>query len=259
MQGQFIWYELMTTDTAAAAKFYSDVVGWQPRDAGMPGMDYTIVGPPGPNMGVAGVMPLTEEVMARGVPANWTGYIHADDVDAMADTFKDAGGVIHRPAEDIPGIGRFAVVADPQGAVICVFSPDTPDGSMPDGPAPGSPGTFGWNELHTQDAAAAFDFYARHFGWRKDMAVDMGPEYGVYQTFTQDGRPIGGMMNKRPEMPMSCWSFYITVPSIRAAAAKVTELGGQVLMEPHQVPGGGWICPALDPQGAAFSLMSESE
>jgi predicted enzyme related to lactoylglutathione lyase len=259
MQGQFIWYELMTTDTAAAAKFYGEVVGWQARDAGMPGMDYTIVGPPGVTMGVAGVMPLTEEVAARGVPSNWTGYIAAHDVDAMADAFRAEGGAIHRPAEDIPGIGRFAVAADPQGAAICLFSPDTSDGSMPDGPAPGSAGTFGWNELHARDAGAAFDFYARHFGWQKDMAVDMGPDYGVYQTFALDGRAIGGMMNKRPEMPVSCWSFYILVPSIRAAAAKVVEHGGQVLMEPHQVPGGSWICPALDPQGAAFSLMSGSE
>lgn len=259
MQGQFIWYELMTTDTDAAVKFYGDVVGWEGRDAGMPGMDYKLVGPPGVPMGAAGVMPLTEDVKARGVPSNWTGYIHADDVDAMAETFKAEGGAIHREPEDIPGIGRFAVVADPQGAVICLFAPDTPDEPMPEGPAPGSPGSFGWNELHTEDAASAFEFYARHFGWRKDMAVDMGPDYGVYQTFAQDGRAIGGMMNKRPEMPVSCWSFYIAVPSIRAGAAKVAENGGQVLMEPHQVPGGSWICAALDPQGAAFSLMSQSE
>jgi len=243
---------------AAAADFYGKVVGWDARKSDMSGIDYTIFYVPGFEMGVAGVMPLVEEVKARGVPSNWTGYIEVDDVDAKAEEFTAKGGMVHRAPDNIPGVGRFAVVADPHGAVICLFKPNMPDAPMPPAPAPTSPGTVGWNELHAGNGAEAFEFYSSIFGWQKDMAVDMGP-LGVYQTFKLGDRAIGGIMTKMAQMPMACWTYYFTVPSIRKAAAIVTGNGGKLLMDPHQVPGGSWIFPAIDPQGAMFAITSGSE
>ncbi|WP_137157948.1 VOC family protein [Rhizobium sp. FKL33] len=258
MHGTFIWHELMTPDPAAAQAFYGSLLGWQPTEMEMAGFTYTTFAVPGFPSGVAGMMALTPDMAAQGIPPNWNGYIAVDDVDKTAAEYEQNGGAIHKAPEDIPGIGRFAVVADPQGAVVCLMTPQMPEGETGSWPTPGSAGTVGWNELMAGDWEKVWDFYAARFGWEKDMAVDMDA-MGIYQTFKLGERGIGGMMNKRPEMPMPFWNFYILVPAIRAAAARVTELGGQVLMEPHQVPGGAWICPALDPQGAAFSLMSESE
>src|SRR5262249_1963372 len=123
LQGKFVWYELMTTDTAAAAKFYQSVVGWTPAPMDMGGMTYTIFNVPGADRGIAGMMPLPDELKSMGVPPNWTGYVYVDDVDATASKFTELGGSVRRPPSDIPTIGRFAVVADPQGAVICIFKP----------------------------------------------------------------------------------------------------------------------------------------
>src|SRR5689334_14276619 len=104
-RGKFVWYEVMTTDTKAAAKFYSDVIGWSAQEHPMPeGGAYTIFSE-GRTM-VAGLMPVPEH--AEGTPPCWSGYISTDDVDADARRVATAGGAIRRPPADIPNVGRFA-------------------------------------------------------------------------------------------------------------------------------------------------------
>ena len=245
----FAWYELMTPDPIAASTFYNAVVGWQARDAGMPDMAYTLLSAAG--VDVAGVMELPREAVQQGIPPCWTGYIAAPDVDAHVAKLTAAGGTVHRRAEDIPGVGRFAVVADPQGAVFILFAPA---GGMTRPPvAPYTPGHVGWHELHAGDGASAFAFYSALFGWTKVSAVDMGP-MGVYQTFGAGEPAFGGMMTKPSGAPGPCWRYYFTVGSVKAAIIRATNGGGQVVHGPMEVPGGGWIANCIDPQGAAFSL-----
>jgi len=255
MHGTFIWHELMTPDPAAAKAFYGALLGWEPTDMAMEGFTYTTFAIPGFPSGVTGMMALGDEMKEQGIPPNWTGYIQVDDVDKTAAEFERDGGAIHRAPEDIPGIGRFAVVADPQGAIICIMAPQMPDGETASWPTPGSTGTVGWNELMAGDWEKVWDFYAARFGWEKDMAVDMDA-MGIYQTFKLGDRGIGGMMTKRPEMPMAYWGFYFIVPGIDSAIEKVKSLGGEILMGPHEVPGGSWIAACQDPQGAYFNLTS---
>lgn len=255
MHGSFIWYELMTDDTAAAAEFYSKVTGWQVKDSGMPGMGYTLFAIPGYDMGVAGMMELTPEMKKQGIPPNWGGYVYVDDVDAKAKEFAENGGTVHKQPEDIPQVGRFAVVADPHGAVIYLFKPDMPEGPLPPSPEVNSPGTFGWRELMAGDGAEAMAFYSKVFGWKEDNRMDMGP-MGFYHLFSVDGLQIGGMMTRPPEVPVASWGYYINVEAIDAAAERVKAEGGQVLNGPMEVPGGSWIINCMDPQGAYFSLVA---
>ncbi|KPF46915.1 VOC family protein [Rhizobium sp. AAP43] len=259
MRGAFIWHELITPDTSAAKAFYATLLGWEPSPINMGHYTYTTMAVPGFPFGVAGIMGLTDEMKGWGVRPHWTGYIEVDDVDAMAWDFEAEGGVICRPPADIPGVARFAVVADPQGAIVCIMAPDKEDRQSATWPDPGSPGTVGWNELMAGDWAAVWDFYAARFGWEKDMAVDMDA-MGIYQTFKCGNQAIGGMMTRQPDMPipMTHWAYYFVVPAIDAAADKVKALGGQVLMEPHPVPGGAWIAACQDPQGAYFNLTAQS-
>ncbi len=101
---------------------------------------------------------------------------------------------------------------------------------------------------------AAFDFYARQFGWTRDEAMDMGP-MGVYQLFAAGGAPIGGMMTRSSQTPAPFWLFYFNVDDIEAAAARITGRGGQIVNGPMEVPGGSWIINALDPQQAMFAVV----
>lgn len=247
----FVWYELMTTDTAAARAFYSQVVGWQANDSGMPGMDYTLLSA-GPHQ-IAGLMSLPPEASAQGVPPNWTGYVGVDDVDAKAAALQQAGGSVLRPPEDIPGVGRFAVVADPHGAAFCLFKGNDP--SPPTPPAAGTLGTVGWHELMAGALDPAWAFYSQLFGWAKSDAMDMGP-MGIYQLFNAGGDAIGGMMTRPPEMPVSAWLYYFNVDAIDAAVGRIQAGGGTVINGPMEVPGGSWIVQASDPQGAMFALVA---
>jgi len=253
--GKFSWYELMTNDTQAAGKFYSDVVGWttqeMPGTPGMGGSTYTTFNLGG--LGMAGMLNIPGHV-------SWVGYIAVDDVDAHVEKVVEAGGKLLRPATDIPDMLRFAVMSDPQGAAICLLTPH-PAMPSPKRPTSPTPGTIGWHELYTTDVEAGFGFYNKLFGWTKLTDMDMGP-MGVYRIFDQgDHNEMGdgGMMTKPPHIPVACWNFYFNVDSIKAAIERVNAGGGKVLNGPMQVPGGSWIINAQDPQGAMFSLVSSKE
>jgi len=253
-EGKFVWYELMTSDTSAAKAFYSDVVGWSAADNDMAGFTYTVLS--ADDAMVAGLMEMPEGPANAGASPVWIGYIWADDVDAMAERVKAAGGAIHRPPEDIPGVGRFAVVADPHGAVFCLFraaSSETDD--LAAGASPVTPGHAGWRELMAGDLNEAFAFYSGLFGWEKAEAVDMG-DMGIYQLFSKDGVTLGGMMTKPPVVPQPYWGYYFTVEDINAAADRVKAGGGTVVNGPMEVPGGAWIVQCTDPQGAFFALTA---
>lgn len=250
--GRFIWYELMTPDTAGARAFYGDVAGWSATK--MPGdMEYWILEADG--AGVGGVMPLGDEHEAQGVPPNWTGYVAVDDCDAAAAKVKSLGGSVMREPQDIPGIGRFAIVADPSGAVIAIMKPIPPE-TPPPKSAAGALGHVGWNELYSGPTDATFAFYSAMFGWTKDEAHDMGP-MGTYQLFSNQDGQIGGMMQKPDQIPAPCWLYYVRVGDIDAAAARVKAGGGEVMNGPMVVPSGDWIVQGMDPQGAMFCLVGK--
>ncbi len=246
--GTFVWYELTTPDLAAAQAFYGTVAGWSIVDAGMPGVDYRIA-----RAGDVRVCGMTGAIGCETPAGNrmgWLGYVAVADVDATAERVRAAGGRITFEPQDIPGVGRFCMAADPQGAAFALFHGD---GAPPSMPPAGTPGPFAWHELHARDGESAFAFYADLFGWEKSMAVDMGP-MGTYQIFSRHGADLGGMMTS-PMPAAPCWLYYIAVDSIGAAAERVVSAGGSVLQGPHEVPGGSWIVQAQDLQGTLFALV----
>jgi predicted enzyme related to lactoylglutathione lyase len=255
-QGKFIWYELMTSDQDAAITFYKAVVGWNAADHQMPEMGdfrYTILS--AGDLGVGGLMQLTDDMCAKGAHPGWLGYIGVADTDAAAKSIVDAGGTLHMGPDDIPNVGRFAMVADPGGAVFYVMTP-LPRDDVPPPADPETPGLVSWHELYSSlGQEAAFAFYSGQFGWETIELMDMGP-MGKYRIFGTDGVQIGGMMDKPDTVPGSVWAYYFNVEGIDAAAERITANGGKVVMGPHEVPGGSWIVQAVDPQGANFALVS---
>jgi len=253
MTSTFIWYELLTSDPDAAAAFYGDVLGWTARDSGQPGVDYRMFSMR--EVAVGGLMKLPAGAGQMGVHPCWLGYISVADVDHCVARIVAAGGVEHMPAMEIPGIGRIAMVADPQGASFYVMKP------IGTGPAtsfaPGSAGHGGWHELHAADWESALAFYSAQFGWQKCGALDMGA-MGTYLQFNfGSGAMVGGMMND-PAALRPHWIFVFNVDDIDLASQRLAAGGGQVLMQPHQVPTGQWVMHARDPQGARFALLAPS-
>jgi len=153
--------------------------------------------------------------------------------------------VLKAPA-DIPGVGRFAVLADPQGAAFAVFTPGGPPGGAP-------PSDFSWHELATSDQQGAIAFYTELFGWSRGAAHDMGPS-GTYQLIEQDGQQIGGIYKVMDASKPPHWLTYIQVASVDRAASAAKAAGGRVTQGPMEVPGGSRIAQIVDPQGGAFAV-----
>ena len=116
--GAFGWNELMTTDVEAAKEFYTTLFGWETEKAPMEGMQYTILKVGGEPVG--GIMNMPPE--CKAMSPCWGVYVTVDDVDTTAGQVEDLGGKILRPPADIPQVGRFCVLQDPQGAVICAIT-----------------------------------------------------------------------------------------------------------------------------------------
>ncbi|WP_091741618.1 VOC family protein [Phenylobacterium immobile] len=249
-KGRFVWHELTTSDREAATAFYGDVVGWTFDHMPMGDFIYSVAKAGEPM--VAGLMETPEPAKSQGVPPHWTGYVEVESVDESARQGESLGGKTLYGPQDIPNVGRFAIVADPTGAAFALFKPLPPQGPMPEA-GPTDPGAIGWNELYAGDLTEAWAYYEAMFDWRKDQAIDMG-DMGVYQLFAAGDRVLGGMMTKPAQMPIPSWLYYVVVPDIDAATAKITADGGQVLMGPMEVPGGGWITQGRDPQGAYFAV-----
>ena len=245
--GEFIWYELLTTDPDAAGDFYTKVVKWKARGSGMPGMDYRLLS--APDADVAGLMKLPN---GAPMPPGWLGYVGVTDVDGKAAEVKKLGGAIHMPPQDIPGVGRFAMVADPQGAVFYVMRGDseTPSTAF----QPTAEGHCAWNELVTSDQAGALDFYGKLFGWEKGDAMPMG-DLGDYRFIQHGGQMIGAVMNRPPDAPPPAWNYYFRVSGIDAAADRIRAGGGKITFGPMEVPGGDWAVNAIDPQGVRLGIV----
>ena len=248
MTGQFHWYELQTTDAAAAEAFYCAVVGWRAEHVSPQPEGYTTFNTS--KGGVAGMMTLG----AGEGPPRWIGYVAVDDVDAAAERVKAAGGAIRHPSIDVPDMLRFCGVADPQGLPFVVYT-----GVGEQGPPSGAAdeaGYIGWHELLAKDGAAAFDFYSSQFGWTKTGAFGPTGDYILWE----DGRggDKGAVTTSPPGAPTG-WNFYFQVDAIDAAIERLKAAGGEVRMGPMQVPTGGWIIQGADPQGASFCLVSPSK
>lgn len=250
--GEPIWYELLTDDVARAQAFYGSVFGW--TIAAMPGAateteGYAMIGrADGGHAG--GVLPLSEAMQAEGARPGWLVYFAVADVDASVARLTALGGSVHMPPFDIPGAGRAAMVADPQGNVFYLMR-GASDAASDVFAEHAAPGRCGWNELMTTDLDAALAFYGELLGMTVSGQMDMGPEYGAYCFLDAGGRPIGAAMKGEP----AGWRFYFHVADIDAAKAAVEAGGGKVLFGPQDVPGGQRIIVATDPSGTQVGAV----
>ena len=249
-QGDWIWYELMTPDPAASTAFYGPLFGWDVNAAG-PDNHYHIVTKDGE--GVAGFLTLSDDMQAHGAAPGWLGYIGVDDVDAKAAEIKAAGGTIHRAPWDIPGFGRAALVADPDGTVFYIMKGSMPGESTAFAKYKPTVGHCAWNELMAKNADSTLNFYTQQFGWERADTMEMG-DMGLYRFIKADGLVMGAAMDAMAGMPTG-WSFYLRVANIDDALDTITLNGGRVLNGPIEIPGGEFTVNAIDPQGAMFAIV----
>lgn len=251
--GTPIWYELVTADPDASKAFYDAVLGWtiEARPSGE--MDYRMIDT-GDGL-VGGVMRLSDAMKAGGARPRWLFYIGVDDVDTTAAAITARDGQLHMGPFDLPGIGRMAFVADPQGQPFYIMK------GASDGTSTvwhrDAPGKCNWNELATSDQQGANAFYADVFGWTCPGSMPMG-EMGDYMFVEAGGETIGATMRAAPGAPGG-WLFYFGAPDIHVAKATVEAQGGTVHHGPSEVPGGMMIIVASDPHGVSFGVVGPAK
>lgn len=249
---RFVWHDLMSTDPGASLAFYSALFGWTTTEMALGEMGaYHMLAAGDATFG--GLVPLDA---SHGLPSHWMAYVGTHDVDATCTQVDAAGGRTCVPPTDIPGVGRFAVVEDPSGAIFSPFTSGEPAPADDDGRP--KPGTIVWNELMTSDPERMRAFYGQLLGWATE-GVDMGP-MGTYWLFKRGGEMAGGMMQMPAGSPARPhWLPYVDVASADDAAARIPALGGAVLVAPTDIQDWGRFTVAQDPTGAVFAMLQNKQ
>jgi predicted enzyme related to lactoylglutathione lyase len=251
VHGRFVWTELLAHDVTTPRDFYAAVCDWTPVELPMEPEPYPafLAG----EIPVAGMMRMRPDMAPDEAPHHWLGYVGVDSTDATYAEAMRRGAHSYREPMDIPGVGRFAVIGDPWGAVLAMLQPVTPDAP----PFPAPVGHLAWADMGTDDLPGALEFYGALFGWTAGEHFDMGA-LGPYQIVQAHGLDVVGLYQRSAEMPPPAWIYYTRTAHLDDAVARCSVAGGSILMAPHEVPDGSRIAVCLDPVGAVFALVESA-
>jgi predicted enzyme related to lactoylglutathione lyase len=247
--GSFSWAELGTSDTKAAKGFYGGLFGWTANDMPMgPDQVYTMLEISGKPVGA--MYSLDKNMREMGIPPHWMLYVTVANADETAARIPALGGKLMKEPFDVFDAGRMAVIQDPSGAVFCLWQANKHIGAQ----RIDEVNTLCWSELLTTDKPKALEFYSKLFGWTMKTNPS---DPNQYTEFSNQGKPIGGIMQIRKEMGNmpSNWSPYFMVASVDDIAAKAQQSGATLRMPPTDIPNTGRFASIADPQGAGFSIF----
>lgn len=238
------WVETLQPDPVAAGRFYADVLGWDlvgDRDYAVARLD---------SRDVAGIGALPPQA----APAAWITHVRVEDVETAVARVVAAGGRAILPRLDVPPAGRLGVVADPTGARFCVWEAGVREGAA----VINEPGSWAMSALRTPDPDRAAVFYAAVFGWEREA-------YGPVSLLRLPGYVGGEPTQPVPRDVVAVmaatdggaeWAVDFRVPDTRAVAARTVELGGRVLVAPHEQPPAFLAATLEDPAGVVFSVTA---
>ncbi|MCO4762305.1 MAG: VOC family protein [Myxococcales bacterium] len=241
MTRQFVWFELNTTDKAAAGTFYTSLFGWKlSLDDGGEGYGHFANG----DNGFGGL-----EMVRGGAPSCWMGYVSSVDTATETARLQGLGAAALTPAMTLPDVGTISVVQDPDGAPFALYQSARPDGDWT--PRTSESGDIGWVEVSCDDVARSSGFYEKAFGWT--IGAGFGAPDSPYYMLSAGDKPFGGLMKRPPNVPVCAWTFYVNVDAVDPVCTKANELGGRVLFR-ETLPGMVDFAILQDPQGAVLGV-----
>ena len=251
-EGKIVWADLVTPDLAVAEKFYGGLFGWTFQSVHAGDSAYAVAMLEGRPIGGLLQKPMPSNQRRQSA---WLTFIAVNDADAVKRMALAHRAKVLEDCRNYPLRGRQCVMSDPEGAVFAILASSS--GDSPDYLA--APGEWIWSSLHAKDAGTEAGFYQQLFG------------YEVYETDGDDGlvhvilssgdyaRASANGFAGSPARRRSHWLNFIRVTSAADMAAKVTAMGGRVLVEPRVDRHGGMLAVVADPAGAPFGLMEWSD
>jgi len=246
------WIDLMTTDRRSAMAFYNAVFGWTYEEQIVDNAVAYVVARHD-QRDTAGIATRTPEEIAQGVPPAWNLFFATDDIQTTCTRVQELGGQVLNPPFEAMAAGRMAVIADPTGAISCLWQAKQHAGLA----TMHVPGTLTWCECLTRDPAAAATFYERLFGWKTEVTFDGTAGYTLCHV---DGTPTAGIMAMPPgleEVPAN-WMIYFAVKNCDQSITAAERQGGTLLNGPMEY-GTGKFAVVGDPQGAVFGIIEPLE
>jgi len=239
--GVFVWRELMSGNVNESKRFYSEVFGWKMEDFPMGDFQYTVI--KANDRQIGGMMP-KQPGMEHSA---WLAYVSVADVDKAASEAKKAGGTVIVEPKEIPNVGRFSILADPQGGVITAFR-DAKEDRVPDGrPAVGE---FCWEQLSVAEPSKVKSFYQSVIGWTFEPFGEM--------VVAKAGEKSVASLNQAPPNTPSQWLSFVSVDKLSSARERVKRNGGVVLMDEITVKEVGSFAVCKDNQNAVICLFESS-
>jgi predicted enzyme related to lactoylglutathione lyase len=252
--GKVVLVELVTPDLDASKRFYSGLFGWTFRDSSAGKLEYSQAMLDGRS--VAGLVHKDLPAGDQRKPS-WLTFISVSDVDAAKNAAVAKGAKVLFEPHMLPARGKEAVLADPQGAVFAVLASSSGDAAD----ELASPGEWIWSSLITSDVDAGAAFYQTLFNYEVYPVDDDGDgdsDHAVFASENYARASANSLPEKRPDA-RAHWINFVRVDDVDQAVAKVTQLGGRVVVDPRPDRQGGKVAVAVDPQGAHFGLMEWSD
>ncbi len=221
----FCHVEWAVTDLNRAKSFYGGMFNWKFESFGD---DYMMIQTPSDEIG--GGLMKQDKISTGSSPRV---FVLVEDVQPYLDKVSGLGGKMAFPKTDIPGVGWFGMITDPDGNTIGVFQ------SSHGGDEPMH--SFCHVEWSVSDGARAAGFYNGLFDWKFEP---FGDEYQMFRT--PSGNVGGGIMEEKSFQPAQSPCVYVEVNSIEPYLEKVKTLGGEVGMPKTEIPGMGWFAILLD-------------
>ena len=245
LPGKFVWFEHVSKDAKKAQDFHGEVLGWKVKPFPMGDVAYEMI-----------LTGDTWDTMIGGYAAegnhrtsHWIATVSVEDVDAAANAAVANGGKVLDAPSDLPGVGRRARIADPQGAELGLLTDAR--GNKPDAPA--TNGAWLWNELHTTEPAKALSFYEKVVAF-SHRSMNMGPG-GTYHILSRDGIDRGGVTGHLLPGAPPQWLPYVAIDDVDATIDRARKRGATILAGPEDIPGIGRFGVMQDPTGAVLAIM----
>jgi predicted enzyme related to lactoylglutathione lyase len=244
--GKLVWADLFTSKPDDATKFYTGLFGWSSTVVHQKGNSYTIFfnnGAP-----VAGLSPHSPGKEAHS--SKWIGYLSVTDIESASALVAKNGGKVHANPKNFPDRGFQAIVTDGEGIAIGLLQSASGDPVEMDTPT----GSWNWFELYSKDPVASTNFF--HNVLNFDAAPEEKSGRKSEFVLSSGGTARGGIAPlPEGEGVTASWLGVIRVDDIDHSLAKVTSLGGEVLVPPHAVEFGSRFAIIADPTGGTIGLV----